>query len=291
MQEGLLIKAYGGFFYAQEGDRTWELKARGRLRRSDRSPIVGDRVLFTPSEQGTGTLESILTRRNVLLRPRVANVDQLLVVVPLTQPAPDLQLADRILICSKLERIPAVICFNKLDLASHGDVEAMLSLYGEAGYQVFATSALRGAGLEALRQVIAGKVSVMAGPSGAGKSTIINALDSRLAQETGEISDRIKRGRHTTRHAELLPVAGGFITDTPGFSNLELPKLDRVELSDYFPEIKSLAGGCRFMNCLHHNEPDCAVKEGLDHGLIGISRYQNYLTFLSELLVKERTYS
>ncbi|MGD0153159.1 MAG: ribosome small subunit-dependent GTPase A [Thermacetogeniaceae bacterium] len=291
MLEGLLIKAYGGFFYVQEGDRVWELKARGRLRRGDQSLIVGDRVLFTPLEQGTGTLESILTRRNVLMRPRVANVDQLLLVVPLTRPEPDLQLTDRILVCSKLEQIPAMICFNKLDLASQEDVEALLSLYRKAGYQVFATSALRGAGLAALRQAIAGKVSVMAGPSGAGKSTIINALDSRLSQETGEISKKIKRGRHTTRHTELLPVAGGFITDTPGFSNLELPKLDGVELSDYFPEIKSLAGGCRFMNCVHHNEPDCAVKKGLDQGLIGISRYQSYLTFLAELLVKERTYS
>ena len=290
MLEGLLIKAYGGFYYVQAGDQTWELRARGRLRRGDQSPVVGDRVLFTPLQNGSGMLESILPRRNVLLRPRVANVDQVLLVVPLAQPEPDLNLTDRMLVCCQAEQLQTQICFNKLDLVSQENAESLLSIYRDAGYPVFFTSTLRGTGLETLHQAIAGKVSVLAGPSGAGKSTIINALDSRMAQGTGEISHKLKRGRHTTRHVELLPVAGGFIADTPGFSNLELPRLGRVELGEYFPEIKSLAGSCRFMDCLHHNEPDCAVKEALKKGLIGASRYQNYLSFLTEVMMKERTY-
>jgi ribosome biogenesis GTPase len=353
MREGLLIKAYGGFYYVRAEGRTWELTARGRLRRdpsaealaSDSSfsldpepssqtaapgpvereriatpiikgmrpqagarrsqtgvrpqagtapgftgaPVVGDRVMFMPMEDGSGTLESILPRSN-LSRPRVANVDQVLLVVPLAHPDPDLVLTDRMLICCQSERLRTLICFNKLDLVSREQADLLLSTYGEAGYQVFAASALQSGGLDTLRQVIDGKVSVLAGPSGAGKSTIINALDPGFAQSTGEISRKLGRGRHTTTYVELLPVAGGFIADTPGFSNLDLPPLGRADLAGYFPEIGNLAGECRFLNCLHHNEPDCAVKQALDRGLIVPSRYRNYLSFLAEVLVRERTY-
>ncbi len=343
MREGLLIKAYGGFYYVRAEGRTWELRARGRLRRGapvevaaprlrqqagdqfatltikvarlqagarrtqtagrpdtgsapgfpalPGAPVVGDRVMFTPMENGSGTLESILPRSNVLARPRVANVDQVLLVVPLAHPDPDLNLTDRMLICCQSERLQTLICFNKLDLVSREGADRLLSVYGEAGYQVFAASALKGDGLDTLRRAVDGKISVLAGPSGAGKSTIINALDPCFAQGTGEISQKLGQGRHTTRYVELLPVAGGFIADTPGFSNLDLPPLGRADLAKYFPEIRSLAGECRFLNCLHHNEPDCAVKQALDKGLIVASRYRNYLSFLAEVLVKERTYS
>jgi ribosome biogenesis GTPase len=303
MREGLLIKAYGGFYYVRAEGRTWELSARGRLRRGSTAevaapgspalpgaPVVGDRVMFTPMENCSGTLESILPRRNVLARPRVANVDQVLLVVPLAHPDPDLNLTDRMLICCQSERLQTLICFNKLDLVGREEADRLLSVYGKAGYQAFAASALKGDGLDTLRRAIDGKISVMAGPSGAGKSTIINALDPCFAQGTGEVSRKLGRGRHTTRHVELLPVADGFITDTPGFSNLDLPPLDRADLAKHFPEIRSLAGECRFLNCLHHKEPDCAVKQALDKGLIVASRYRNYLSFLAEVLVKERTY-
>jgi ribosome biogenesis GTPase len=254
------------------------------------APVVGDRVMFTPMENCSGTLESILPRRNVLARPRVANVDQVLLVVPLAHPDPDLNLTDRMLICCQSERLQTLICFNKLDLVGREEADRLLSVYGKAGYQAFAASALKGDGLDTLRRAIDGKISVMAGPSGAGKSTIINALDPCFAQGTGEVSRKLGRGRHTTRHVELLPVADGFIADTPGFSNLDLPPLDRADLAKHFPEIRSLAGECRFLNCLHHKEPDCAVKQALDKGLIVASRYRNYLSFLAEVLVKERTY-
>jgi ribosome biogenesis GTPase len=315
MREGLLIKAYGGFYYVRAEGRTWELSARGRLRRvvpakavasatrpqagarrarpgeHPGAPVVGDRVLFTLLEDGSGTLESIMPRNNVLLRPHVANVDQVLLVASLAQPEPDLKLTDRILVCCQSERLQALICFNKVDLINREDAEKVLSIYAAAGYQVCATSALRGIGLEAISRAVEGKVSVMAGPSGAGKSTIINALNPFLAQGTGEISRRLGRGRHTTRHVELLPVAGGFIADTPGFSKLDLPPLDRADLAQYFPEFDNLPGKCRFLNCLHFNEPDCAVKQALEKGLITTSRYRNYLSFLAEVLTKERTYS
>jgi len=298
MQEGLLIKAYGGFYYVRAEGRTWELRARGRLRQVGGprhplagAPVVGDRVMFTPMENGSGALESILHRNNVMLRPRVANVDQVLLVVSLAQPDPDLNLTDRMLVCCQSESLETLICFNKLDLISRQEADRLLSVYGEADYQAFAASALKGIGLDTLRRAVDGKVTVLAGPSGVGKSTIINALDPSFVQGTGEISRKLGRGRHTTRHVELLPVAGGFIADTPGFSNLDLPPLDRSDLARYFPEIHDRAGECRFLNCLHHHEPDCAVKLALDKGLITDSRYRNYLSFLAEVLVKERTYS
>jgi ribosome biogenesis GTPase len=254
------------------------------------APVVGDRVMFTPMENDSGTLESILTRSNLLARPRVANVDQVLLVVPLAHPDPDLSLTDRMLICCQAENLQTLICFNKLDLVSQEEAGRWLSVYREAGYQAFTASAKRGDGLDTLRRVIDGKITVLAGASGAGKSTIINTLDPDFAQGTGEISRKMGRGRHTTTYVELLPVAGGFIADTPGFSNLDLPPLGRGDLAGYFPEMQSLAGECRFLDCLHHNEPDCAVKEALDKGLIVASRYRNYLSFLAEVLIREKTY-
>ena len=247
MQEGLLIKAYGGFYYVRAEGRTWELRARGRLRQppagaraplARQPPVVGDRVLFTPMENGSGTLESIMHRHNVMLRPRVANVDQVLLVVPLARPEPDLKLTDRILVCCQSERLQTLICFNKVDLVDREQADRLLSVYGEAGYQVFATSALKGIGLDAMQPGGRWQGDGPGGPSGAGKSTIINALDPCFVQGTGEISRKLGRGRHTTRHVELLPVAGGFIADTPGFSNLDLPPLDRADLAKYFPEIQ-----------------------------------------------------
>jgi len=305
MQEGLLIKAYGGFYYVRTEGRTWELKARGRLRRPQAAGgpagaagrplagalVVGDRVMFTPMDDGSGVIETVLPRSNTMLRPRVANVDQVLLVIPLAQPDPDLNLTDRLLVCCHSEALEALICFNKLDLVDREQADRLLSVYREAGCQAFAASALKGAGLDTLRQAVEGRVTVLAGPSGAGKSTIINALDPRFTQGIGEVSHKLGRGRHTTRHVELLPVAGGFIADTPGFSNLDLPALERADLARYFPEIRNLAGECRFVNCLHHNEPECAVKQALDKGLITASRYRNYLSFLAEVMVKERSYS
>ncbi len=307
MPEGLLVKINGGFYYAQ-GDGLWELKMRGRLRhggagpgaaaqmsrrrmpgqRAESYPLVGDRIVFTPTEVGRGVIESVLPRRNTLTRPRVANIDQAVLIFALANPEPDLALMDRLLVWCCLEQVEALICFNKTDLIDRPAAGALAELYGRAGYRSLCTSALQGTGLDALRLELKDKISVLAGPSGAGKSTIINVLEPGLAQDTGELSRKLKRGRHTTRHVELLPVAGGLVADTPGFSNLELPFLELPDLAGCFPEIQALASQCRFLDCLHRSEPDCAVKEALGGGLIDTGRYQHYLSFLTEVSLQER---
>lgn len=289
MKEGLIIKGYGGFYYVRSGEKIWCCRGRGRLRR-EQSLLPGDHVQFTPLQKGEGVIEAIKERNNVLRRPPVANVDQVIHVVSLADPEPDLKLLDRSLVICELEQLKVIICFNKIDLLNSGRAEELESIYRQAGYHTICISALFGQGLEKLCQALTGKISVLSGPSGAGKSTLLNSMDSSLSLETGEISKKLKRGKHTTRYVLLLPLCDGFVADTPGFSNLELPPMKRVELGCCFPEIKGLAGQCRFYDCIHLDEPDCAVKNALDKGLISSTRYENYKHLLQEIISKERIY-
>ena len=289
MREGLIIKGYGGFYFIKSGEETWCCRGRGRLRR-EQSPLPGDRVFFTPLEQGEGVIESIQPRKNSLPRPPIANVDQVILLVSLAGPEPDLKLLDRSLVLCELKGLGVLICFNKVDLVDSEQGKELDKIYRSAGYQTILTSALYGTGLQNLRQVLAGKVSVLSGPSGAGKSTLLNALDPKFSLATGEISRKSKRGKHTTRYVELLPVGEGFVADTPGFSSLELPPMKRAELSRCFPEIYQFAGQCRFYDCVHINEPDCEVKNALEKGVISSTRYQDYQQFLEEVINKERIY-
>ncbi|HHW41481.1 MAG TPA: ribosome small subunit-dependent GTPase A [Syntrophomonadaceae bacterium] len=290
MHQGLIVKGYGGFYFVQSDRGICRCRGRGRLKMSEQSLLVGDHVLFTLVENGSGVIERVLPRKNTLSRPPVANVDQAILVFALANPEPDLKLLDRLLILCEVERISILICFNKADLVSGRFPSELAGIYRSAGYEVIFTSAVKKTGIESLREKVKGKISVVAGPSGAGKSTLLNALEPGMALKTGEISSKLKRGRHTTRHVELLPVAGGFIADTPGFSNLYLPDMKRTELGRYFPEISDLAGQCRFLDCLHYQEPDCAVKAAIDKGIISRCRYQNYVTFLAEVMARERIY-
>ncbi len=290
MQEGLIVKGYGGFYFVQSNTELWRCRGRGRLRFQEQSLLPGDRVLFLPLESGTGVIEAVLPRKNALRRPPVANVDQAILVISLAQPEPDLTLLDRLLVLCAFEKIDAVICFNKVDLVGEEFAHGLASVYHKVGYPTILTSALQGNGLENLRHLMKNKLSVLAGPSGAGKSTLLNALEPGLSLITGEVSKKLRRGRHTTKHVELISLAGGFVADTPGFSNLNLPQLERTELGFYFSEINELSKGCRFPDCLHMLEPDCTVKAALDRGMISSTRYQNYLSMLSEILAKERIY-
>lgn len=289
MEEGLIIKGYGGFYFVRSGKETWQCRGRGRLRRGI-SPLPGDRVLFTPQGQREGLVEVILPRKNTIPRPPVANVDQMILVVSLARPDPDLKLLDRSLVLCEIENLEVLICFNKIDLVARERAESLEEIYRKAGYRTLRTSALKEIGLTKLRHSLAAKISVLSGPSGAGKSTLLNALDPGLSLATGEVSRKLKRGRHTTRHVQLLPIGEGYVADTPGFSNLELPPMKRTDLGRYFPEINEYAGKCRFLDCLHIDEPDCEVKSALKQGAISNIRYQDYQKFLGEVIDKERIF-
>jgi ribosome biogenesis GTPase len=290
MPEGFIVKGYGGFYFVQSGDTLCRCRGRGRLHRGKDVLLTGDRVLFTFQKNGDGVIESVMPRRSSLRRPPVANVEQVVLILSLAYPEPDFLLLDRLLVLCGVEELDVLVCFTKLDLVDIDQTEDWAGIYRQAGYRLILTSARQGTGLDELRRQLKGKISVVAGPSGVGKSTLLNALDPRLALETGEISQKIQRGKHTTRYVQLLTVAGGFVADTPGFSNLELPVMKRTELRYLFPEMDRLAGQCRFLDCLHISEPDCAVKKALAEGLISRSRYQNYQAFLIEVMAKERIY-
>lgn len=290
MLEGIIVKGYGGFYFVQSEAGLISCRGRGRLKWNEKTLLVGDHVLFNLVGDGVGVIEEVLPRKNALIRPPVANVDQAILVFALIDPEPDLKLLDRLLVLCGVERIDVVICLNKVDLVAEQEGSSIAEIYRGAGYEVIFTSALQKIGVDKLAEKIKGRISVVAGPSGAGKSSILNALEPGMSLKTGEISRKLRRGRHTTRHVELLRVAGGLIADTPGFSNLHLPDMKAVELGRYFPEIGKSAEGCRFIDCLHFREPNCAVKKAVESGAISFSRYQNYLAFLTEVMEKERTY-
>jgi ribosome biogenesis GTPase len=284
-EEGTVIKAYGGFYYVLSGGMEWECALRGRLRHEKKQVMVGDRVLFLPRDGKTGVIEEVLPRANALIRPPVANVDQALMVFALKEPEPNPGLIDRFLIIASVNGIEPILCFNKSDL--DGDTRDELIARYINFYRVIATSTITGEGLEQLLETLQDRITVFAGPSGVGKSTIINALIPGVFLKTGMISDKTKRGKHTTRHVELINLpSGGLVADTPGFTSLELPDIKPEELAEHFPEIARLKGECYFSGCLHAQEPDCRVKQAVESGEIQSSRYQQYLEFLK--ILKER---
>lgn len=285
--EGIVIKAYGGFYYVLAGGKEWECSLRGRLRHERQQVLVGDRVVLIPRHGRAGVVEKVLPRTTVLVRPPVANVEQAVMVFALREPDPNPGLIDRFLIAASVNRIEPLLCFNKSDL--DGDTrQAFIERYGPL-FRVVVTSAKAGEGLDELRQALQDRVSVFAGPSGVGKSTILNALIPDLRLKTGTISDKTKRGKHTTRHVQLISLPeGGLVVDTPGFSSLDLPDLKQEDLAGYFPEMAQLQGQCYFTGCLHDQEPGCAVKEAVETGLIQQSRYQQYLEFLYDLKERRR---
>lgn len=285
--EGIVVKAYGGYFYVHDGHSTRECTLRGRLRYKRQQVMVGDRVLMAAGQDKGGVVENVLPRRSALVRPAVANVDQAVIVFSLRDPEPNPGLLERFLITTILNGIAPVICFNKVDLTKEDQIELM-SRYRD-NYDVVVTSAKTGEGLSLLRETLNGKISVFAGPSGVGKSTILNSLIPGLKQKTGEVSVRLRSGKHTTRHTELIPLpGGGFVADTPGFSSLDLPDIKPEELAGLFPGFGDYQAGCYFTGCLHYKEPGCAIKEAVEAGRIGEARYRQYLEFLEQLMDRRR---
>lgn len=286
--KGTVVRAYGGYYYVRNGSQEWECMLRGRFRHEKQQVLVGDKVEFRRINDKTGVIEKILPRSSVLVRPPVANVEQAVIVFAVREPVPSPSLLERFLIIAALNKIEPLICFNKVDLSPDGRVE--LAAQYQENYQVFLTSAKTGQGLKKLRKALTEKVSVFAGPSGVGKSTIINSLLPGLKLRTNEISKKIGRGRHTTRHVELISLpGGGLVADTPGFSTLDLPDIDPGVLAGCFPEFYNYIADCRFRGCLHYKEPGCAVKEAVYQGGIKDIRYSQYLEFL-EILMSRRKY-
>ena len=290
--QGKIIKGIAGFYYIYaENDEVYECKAKGIFRKDKQKPLVGDNVeIEVLDEQGKeGSVTAILPRKNSLIRPAVANVDQAFVIFAMENPKPNFMLLDRFLIMMEKENVPAVICFNKKDLATEEELEFLYETYKSCGYQVILSSTFNGEGLEEIREILKGKTTVVAGPSGVGKSSITNALQENVQMETGEISKKLKRGKHTTRHSQVIPVGKDtYLMDTPGFSSLYLTDIEEQELKDYFPEFREYEDQCRFQGCRHIHEPGCAVKEALNNHKISSLRYEDYLGLHEEIKEKRR---
>ena len=290
MMRGKIIRGVGGFYYihpeSAAADVLIECKAKGIFRNRNIKPLVGDNVEFEMLDEqaGTGNITEILPRRNALIRPASANVDQAVVVFALSFPKPNLNLLDRFLLMMQTQDIPVIICFNKSDDQEEEETKRIVSQYRACGARVLVTSTINGTGMEELRELLEGRTTVMAGPSGVGKSSVMNILFPKALMETGEISRKIKRGRHTTRHTELFCIGSQtYIMDTPGFTSLRLPEIEKEELRNYYPEFAEPSQECRFLGCVHINEPDCGVKNALERQEISRDRYDNYKQFYEEL--------
>ena len=290
--KGKIIKGIAGFYYVHDGrSKIYECKAKGVFRNRNIKPLVGDDVEFMvlDEKEGTGNIDAILPRKNKLIRPAVSNVDQAVVVFAVTEPLPNLNLLDRFLVMMERQEIPVIICFNKIDLSGGKEIEELRAIYGPAGYTLHFISTYEAAGLEKLHELIAGKTTVLAGPSGVGKSSITNFLQPEARMETGVVSEKIKRGKHTTRHSELFFVENGtYMMDTPGFSSMYIEDLEPNELKDYFPEFSEYEEECRFLGCIHVGEKVCGVKTAVADGKISRRRYDNYLLLYQELKDKRR---
>ncbi len=290
--QGKIVKGIAGFYYVHAAESgIYECKAKGAFRNQKVKPLVGDNVRLEvlDEEQKKGNIEEILPRKNELIRPAVANIDQALVIFAAAKPKPNFNLLDRFLILMQYQKVPAVVCFNKQDMVDAEELQLLKNTYESAGYQVIFTSAAKEEGIQAVRDLLKGKTTTVAGPSGVGKSSLINLLSPEAEMETGDISRKIERGKHTTRHSELFALdENTFICDTPGFSSIYLPEMEKEELGIYFPEIAEYEPFCRFQGCAHIHEPGCGVKEALEEKKISPIRYENYKLLYEELKDKRR---
>ncbi len=284
MISGRIIKGVGGLYFVDTVNGVYSCQARGLFRKQKKTPLVGDfaEIMIIDEDKKTGYLQNLLKRKNELFRPRVANIDQAIIVFAAVSPDINIDLLDRFIILIEKQQLDIIICINKTDLCDSDVYSGIEKLYSEAGYRIFSVSAHDNHSLDELKSVMDGKVSIVAGPSGAGKSSLINAMFPHINLETGEISKKIARGKHTTRHTEFLKIgAGGYIADTPGFTSLTVDDIPKNELQNYFIEFNDFIGKCRFNDCIHINEPDCAVKEQV--GLcISESRYNSYVNFYNQ---------
>ena len=290
--QGKIIKGIAGFYYVYvENKGIYECKAKGKFRNKSIKPLVGDNVMvdIIDEEKKKGNISEILERKNQLIRPAVANVDQAMIVFAVKKPNPNLNLLDRFLVMMEFQNIETIICFNKTDIGDDDYMNQLQTIYQKAGYKVMFASATEEQGVDEIKKMLKGKSTVFAGPSGVGKSSMLNALTKDYKMETGAISEKIGRGKHTTRHSELFPIdEESYIMDTPGFSSLYVNDFEKEELKYYFPEFSPYEGKCRFNGCDHIHEPGCAVKEAVESGAIHKIRYEDYTEMYRELKEKKR---
>lgn len=286
---GKIIKGIAGFYYVHiKGQGVYECRAKGIFRKEGKKPLVGDNVDIEvlSEDDKEGNLINIHDRSNSLIRPAVANVDQAIIIFSAKNPEPNFNLLDRFLVMMEYQDVPVVICFNKVDLCDEEYLKGLEDIYKSAGYTIIFTSAKTLDGHDELVSILNDKTSTVAGPSGAGKSSLINTLQSNISMETGEISKKLGRGRHTTRHSELIAIdtdKPSYIVDTPGFSTMDIPGFTKDDLGDCYPEFRELSSKCKFTGCAHISEPDCEVKRHLEEGTISQTRYDNYIKLYEEL--------
>ena len=285
--QGKIVKGISGFYYVYvEGTGIYECKAKGAFRKQKMKPLVGDNAeIVSIDEEGRiGNVVEILERKNELIRPAVANVDMALVIFATKKPQPNFNLLDRFLCMMEYQKVPVTICFNKADIVSEQEKQELRAIYEPAGYNIIFTSAKENQGIEELRALLEGKTTTVAGPSGVGKSSLVNCLQDNIQMETGKISSKIDRGKHTTRHSEIIPICDGtYIVDTPGFSSMDVPGFEKKDLWTCYPDFAEYEPYCRFQGCSHINEPDCGVKDALKQGKISRIRYDNYILLYEEL--------
>lgn len=284
--KGKIIKGIAGFYYVYcEDNSIYECKAKGIFRKNNEKPLVGDNVSICILDEGKklGNIEEILPRQNSLIRPAVANVDQAMVIFSADQPKPNFNLLDRFLLMMEQNDLPVIIVFNKCDLVSEEEMKQFYEIYQGTGHDIYFMSVKNKMGLSEVKASLVGKTTTVAGPSGVGKSSFINELQDSVEMETGSISDKIQRGKHTTRHSEFIALENdSYIFDTPGFSSLGIFDLEKEEIKDYYPEFLAYKNQCKFLGCNHLSEPDCVVKQAVEAGKISSVRYNNYKLLFEE---------
>ena len=289
--QGKIIKGIAGFYYVYAKSHLYECKAKGSFRNQKVKPLVGDNVIISvlDEDKKIGNIDEILPRTSQLIRPAVANVDQALVVFAAAAPEPNFNLLDRFLVMMEKQKVPTIICFNKMDLVEDSKFQEYVDIYKESGYRIISASTYEEHGMDIIFEVLKGKTTTLAGPSGVGKSSIMNMLNPDANMDTGTISRKIERGKHTTRHSEIIPVGEDtYLMDTPGFSSVYFYDMEPEELKLFYKEFEKYEPYCRFGGCNHIGEKECGIKQAVEEGKISLSRYENYKLFFEELKEKKR---